>query len=260
MKQLSADTKFAYLGKAGSAFTPGFRRRLEMITKYLDLKNKTILDMGCGDGVWLEEFAKYTNTASVFGSEYDKEKVDTLIKKIDLKGSKILPENIKHCPGEALNFSSNFFDVVFHNEVLEHVQDDVKTLKECLRVLKPNGHLVFFTPNRGWPFEQHGIFFNGKYIWGNIPLLPWLPKFFYKKFAYHVRNYSNKDIRKVIDSASEGVEIQIVKHTRIFPGFDGMVRRLGLVGRMVRKVFFILEGTPLNFFGISHFIIVKKNK
>lgn len=254
MQTLDNKTKFAYLGKPGGVFSKGFERRLKMITKKIDLTNKKILDMGCGAGVWLNKFAEYTNPKNVFGSEYDVEAVTEL----KTMPNPIPIENIINCPGEDLAFADNFFDIVFHNEVLEHVQDDKKTLSECLRVLKPGGYMVFFTPNRGWPFEQHGVFIGEKYIWGNIPLLPWLPKYFYQKFAYHVRNYSNGDIKRFFRALSNKYPLEIVLHTRIFPGFDGAVRRFGVVGKIIRSFFFLIEKTPLNFFGISHFVILKK--
>lgn len=265
MKFLDKSTKFAHLGKPGSVFSMGFARRLDLIESKIDLKNKVILDMGCGEGVWLREFAKLTLPGNVYGSEYDSSQVEGIQSMLenatldDRKTDKLLQiplNNIVNCPGESLTFKDNFFDIVFHNEVLEHVQDDLQTLKECFRVLDEQGYLVFFTPNRGWPFETHGIFLNNKYIWGNIPLLPWLPGFIYKKFAPHVRNYSNKDIKNLIKNSGG----EIIYHSHVFPGFDGLVRRFGIVGKLVQGIFHNLESTPLHHFGISHFVIARKAK
>ena len=275
MKTLSADTKFAYLGKPGEIFSKGFQRRLDLITKLVDFKDKKILDLGCGEGVWLGQFTKFTDPKNVYGSEYDKEKVDRLKlhpPQSPFKGGSpsgqgdVIPVlNIINCPGEKLDFPNNFFDIVFQNEVLEHVQDDKKTIEECARVLKPGGKLIIFTPNRGWPFETHGMFLGGKYYWGNIPLLPWMPKFIFRKFAPHVRNYSNREIRSLIENplptsplSRGGVPLRIIYHKHVFPGFDGLVRRFGFVGKIIQGFFFWLEKTPLHFFGISHIIIAEK--
>ena len=114
--------------------------------------------------------------------------------------------------------------------------------------------MVFFTPNRGWPFETHGMFLNGKYYWGNIPFLPWMPKFLYKKFAPHVRNYSNGDIKRLIKQSGG----EIVYHSHVFSGFDGLVNRFGFFGKLIQRFFHAIEKTPLHFFGISHFVIAKK--
>ncbi len=256
MKVLDEHTKFAHLGKPGTYFTKGFQRRLDKITKIVDLKDKKILDMGCGEGVWTFEFSKYTNPKNVFASEYDPEQVQRF-KSMSLEERAGIPEeNFLNCPGESLAFEDNTFDIVFHNEVLEHVQDDQKTINECLRVLKPDGLMIFFTPNTLWPFEQHGMFFRGKYYWGNIPFLPYMPNFIYKKFAPHVRNYGSWTINKLLRSSS--VANETVYFTQIFSGFDGLARKFGLIGRGIQKFVHFFDKTPLHIFGISHFVIVRK--
>ncbi len=249
MKVLSSDTKHAHLGKPGSEFSPGFERRLRMIIKKIDLADKKILDFGTGEGVWLNQFAKIAGSDNVFGSDIDAASIEKA--KGQFKGPS---ENIKVAAGENLPFPSEYFDVVFSNEVLEHVEDDKQAVNEMLRVLKPGGKIVLFTPNRGWPFETHGAFIRGKYYWGNVPFLPWMPKSIRVKFAPHVRNYSNVELLKLFPKEST----RIVQHKHIFPGFDGMVRRLRFIGRVIKKVFHLLEKTPLHYFGISHFLILEK--
>ncbi len=258
MKVLDEATKFAHLGKPGTAFSKGFERRLKKVERLVNLKDAVILDQGAGEGVWMNEFTNYTSPSKIFGFDIDKEnfeKFQELQTGVDIN-KKIPLQNFKICPAEKLDFDSNFFDVVFSNEVLEHVQDDNKSVKEVIRVLKPGGYFVIFTPNRGWPFETHGMFFRGKYYWGNIPFLPWLPKFVSKRFASHVRNYSNKDIKRLFSN----IDAKIIYHSHVFPGFDKLSKKRGLVGKLVQKFFHAIEKTPLNYFGISHFLIVKKSK
>lgn len=249
MQTLDSKTKFAHLGKPGAAFSKGFQRRLDMVSKLADLDGKIILDQACGEGVWLNQFAKFTDPKNVYGFDIDPESIE-----IALKQTSIPKDNLKVCAAENLDFPSNYFDIVFSNEVLEHVNDDKKSVEEVMRVLKPGGQFIFFTPNRGWPFETHGMFCNGKYYWGNIPFLPWMPKRIFKKFAPHVRNYSNSEIRKLIKNSGG----KIIYHTHVFSGFDGAVRRFGLWGKLIQKLFHLLEKTPLNWFGISHLVVVSK--
>ena len=45
-----------------------------------------------------------------------------------------------------LPFADGSFDLVVHSHVLEHVADDVAVLRECLRVLRPGGRVVFNVP------------------------------------------------------------------------------------------------------------------
>ena len=43
-------------------------------------------------------------------------------------------------------FDENTFDVVFCNHVMEHVESDIKAMKEILRVLKPGGWAIMQSP------------------------------------------------------------------------------------------------------------------
>jgi ubiquinone/menaquinone biosynthesis C-methylase UbiE len=279
MQTLDKDTKFAHLGKPGSSFSKGFQRRLDIITKLIDFKDKKILDLGCGEGVWIAKWLEMTAPENVYGEDIDPENINKILNskyevpnKLEMQNSKnpnainLVASNFKACPAEKLEFPDNTFDIVFSNEVMEHVKDDVQVMKEVLRVLKPGGKYVFFTPNRGWPFETHGMFFRGKYIWGNIPFLPWMPKKIFNKFAPHVRNYSNGEIKNMISSSQYPVpsnqkdknDWKLVYHKHVFPAFDKLERKFGMLGKLLQKTFHFLEKTPLHFFGISHLVIVQK--
>ncbi len=58
-------------------------------------------------------------------------------------------------------FEENKFDVVLCNHVLEHVQDDIKAMKEIKRVLRPGGWAIlqvpFFSPVPDVTFEDNSI-------------------------------------------------------------------------------------------------------
>lgn len=45
-----------------------------------------------------------------------------------------------------LPFPDNEFDIVFCNHVLEHIEDDIKAMKELFRVMKPGGMGIFQVP------------------------------------------------------------------------------------------------------------------
>ncbi len=46
----------------------------------------------------------------------------------------------------SIPFNDNYFDIIICNHVLEHVQDDLKAMKELYRVLKPNGWGILQVP------------------------------------------------------------------------------------------------------------------
>lgn len=64
---------------------------------------------------------------------------------------------LKHSPyqnvlalAEHIPFRSASFDYVILSEVLEHVNDKIKVLQECYRILKSRGLLLLSTPREGW--------------------------------------------------------------------------------------------------------------
>jgi len=224
-----------HLGSPSLILTKGLLYRFERVKEFINFKNSKVLDIGCGIGAFLEKFKN--EGADVYGIDIDKDKINIAKEKF---------YNVFVSPAEKLNFNNNFFDVIFLHEVLEHVDDDVKTINEAFRVLKKGGKIIIFTPNRLWPFETHGIYLFGKYIFGNIHLVNYLPSFIFKKLTPHVRNYTKKDLLKVFQNQNY---IQIY-YNRVFPGFDGLANRIPLIGKLIKQLFQFLNKTPLSIFGI----------
>jgi SAM-dependent methyltransferase len=156
--------------------------------------------------------------------------------------------------GERLPFATVSFDVVFSHEVLEHVDDDRACVAEMVRVTRPGGRIVVFVPNRLYPFETHGVFWRGRYRFGNAPLVNWLPTPLRDRLAPHVRAYTSRSLRRLFD----GLPARIVHHTQIFPGYDNVVARRPILGQALRAFTYALERTPLRAFGLSHLLVAEK--
>ena len=156
--------------------------------------------------------------------------------------------------GEALPFTDENFNLVLSHEVLEHVADDRRCLEEIVRVLKPGGRLVLFVPNRGYPFETHGIYWRGKYHFGNKFGVNYLPRRWRDKLAPHVRVYSGKDLERLM----AGLPLQVVECTVIFGGYDNIIARYPRLGGMLRSFLQFLEKTPMRVLGLSQFWVVEK--
>jgi len=165
----------------------------------------------------------------------------------------LLP-NIAVAPAEQLPFAQGSFDVVLLHEVIEHVGDDRQAIREAHRVLASGGRMVIFAPNRLYPLETHGIFWRGRYHFGNVPLINWLPGLLRNRLAPHVRAYTAGSLRRLFN----GLEVTFVIHTQIFPGYDKIVTRQPWLGRLLRRLTYVLEGTPLRLFGLSHLLVAQK--
>lgn len=165
-----------------------------------------------------------------------------------------LTEQVLCGAGEALPLPGEYFDLVLSHEVLEHVQDDQAAIREIVRVLRPGGRLVLFVPNRGYPFETHGIYWQGKYRFGNIPLVNYLPRSLRNRLAPHVRVYSRKDLEALF----QGLPVRFVHRTVIFGAYDNIIARRPGLGKLLRGILQTLERTPLRGLGLSHYWVIEK--
>ena len=123
-----------------------------------------------------------------------------------------------------------------------------------IRVARPGGRIVIFVPNRLYGFETHGVFWRGRYCFGNVPVVNWLPTRLRDRLAPHVRAYTSRDLQRLFDA----LPVRVVHHTQIYPGYDNIVARSQALGRLIRSVTYALEGTPLRAFGLSHFLVLER--
>jgi len=236
--------KAALRGEPSYIWREGQQRRLEMIVKAAGERIKgMILENGCGVGMYMERLSPFGGT--VIGLEYDFERAHE---------ARINSPHILNAAGENLPLPSGTFDLILSHEVIEHVQDDRAAIGEMIRALKPNGRLVLFCPNRGYPFETHGIYWKGKYHFGNKLFVNYLPRAWRDTLAPHVRVYSKKDVLKLFD----GLPVKFIEQTIIFGAYDNIIARFGIFGKLLRRILQLLEKTPLKIFGLSHFWVVEK--
>jgi SAM-dependent methyltransferase len=245
MRQAEATSrsKAVRLGHPSYVWRAGQERRVRLVERYVVLKGAYILDVGCGLGLYIDRFRAYSE--HVYGVDIDPDKVRQVRKR--------WPQ-VDESSAEDLPYPNGFFDVVFSNEVLEHVQDDRAGVAEACRVLKPGGHLVIYTPNRWYPFETHGFYWRGQYHYGNIPLVNYLPDRWRNRLCPHVRAYTRRELRSLL----RGCEGQTVVHRGIFAGYDNIVEKHPLLGRLLQRASYALEETPLQWLGLSHLLIFQK--
>lgn len=111
---------------------------LTFLKKYLKKKHDLkIVDIGCGAGGMIDLLGYYGTVTGV-----DKNK--HIVHHNKKNGRKVYCGNL-----DKLNFSDNSFELVTLLEVLEHVNDDMKGLKEVYRILKPEG--IFFISVPAFP-------------------------------------------------------------------------------------------------------------
>jgi SAM-dependent methyltransferase len=242
----SSSPKAAMCGEPSYVWRAGQERRLRMIRDATpDLASSQVLEVGCGLGLYVERLRRHA--PAVFGLEYD-------FARAAEAAARFPPATVACGAGECLPFPDDAFGMVLSNEVIEHVQDDRSTMAEMVRVLRPGGRLVVFCPNRWYPVETHGIYWHGRYHFGNVPLVNYLPDPWRNRLAPHVRAYTRRGLVALL----RGLPVRIVTQRRIFGGYDNIIARLGSAGRVVRAMMYAAERTPLSVLGLSHLLVAEK--
>lgn len=116
-------------------------------------KNKTVLDIACGDGYGSNILAG--SSAMVVGIDIDEET-------IDIAKKKYINSKLQFEVGDVqlINYPDNFFDLAVSFETIEHVdrKKQILFLREVNRVLKPNGIFIISTPDKDIEGEGHNHF------------------------------------------------------------------------------------------------------
>lgn len=108
-----------------------------LLRDYIKKEAGPFLDLGCGDG----SFCATLSLDDVYGMDIDEQAVKGSVQGGCYK--KVVIANALHIP-----FSSSFFNTVFSNCALEHMDGLKDVLKEVYRVLKKNGKFIFTVPTK----------------------------------------------------------------------------------------------------------------
>jgi 2-polyprenyl-3-methyl-5-hydroxy-6-metoxy-1,4-benzoquinol methylase len=183
------------IGGGDTATPHNLRKRVAFLESAIGLRNRRVLDAGCGAGEYVEAFALLG--ADVVGLEFNLEKVTRYLQRHP--GSKrVMQGELSGVP-----LPSESFDVIVLNEVLEHVPDQLGALREMRRLLRKGGRLAVFSPNRIYPFETHGVCLrkSGRTLTPWIPFIPYVPVGLGQRwFIYPARNYWPRELRRVVES------------------------------------------------------------
>lgn len=107
---------------------------------------------------------------------------------------------------ERLPLRGETLDLAGVTDVLEHVEDDERVVRECLRVLKPGGILLVTVPALRWLYSDHD------------------------RALGHIRRYSRADVRRLFSRSGFQIERITYFNTLLLPlaivfRIAGMLRR-----------------------------------
>lgn len=160
----------------------------------------TVLDLGAGAGI-VSEMNFHGRAARVCGVDLDPRVLDNPF----LDEGRVADAGCIPYPDES-------FDVVFADNVMEHLAEPEKVFKEIRRVLKPAGTLLFKTPNR-----SH-----------YMPMIARLTPHRFHQFVNKLRGRAEEDTFPTLYRANSLVQI---RRLAVATGFE--------IGRLER-----IEGRP----------------
>lgn len=128
-----------------------------------------MLDVGCGSGIFLEILP--------FKYKYGVDISEIAVEKAKGKGIVAQVVNVEL---EKLPYESDYFDLVFCMEILEHLFDASLLLSEIKRVLKPTAYVYCTVPNDIYRLPNRLAILAGKYFSKHKPYASSHIRFFKK--------------------------------------------------------------------------------
>jgi 2-polyprenyl-6-hydroxyphenyl methylase / 3-demethylubiquinone-9 3-methyltransferase len=139
--------------------------RLGFITSATSLRDKQVLDVGCGAGILTEALAK--QAARVVG-------IDLAADTLAVARLHAIESGVQNTDYRALSVESLAaecpcsFDVVTCMEMLEHIPDPGQAVRACAALLQPEGHVFFSTIDRT-PKAYLTAVLGAEYLFGILP-------------------------------------------------------------------------------------------
>jgi len=111
------------------------------LEKYVELKNKKILEWGCGPARIIRHLPRLLDqSCKIYGSDYNKQTIEWC--RENISDVTFVSNNLQ----PPLEFDNNYFDIVYANSVLTHLSEEMHYawFQELLRISQKGG-IIFLT-------------------------------------------------------------------------------------------------------------------
>jgi SAM-dependent methyltransferase len=110
---------------------------------YTGARGKRVLDVGCGNGYVLAQYARHG--AEVHGIDLTETALSLSRRRFELAG---LSGTFQRTDGDTIPYPDATFDIVCSMGVLHHIEDPRPMLAEMRRVLRPGGEIIVMMYHR----------------------------------------------------------------------------------------------------------------
>ena len=166
------------------------KKRFTEVSRIINPVKGKVLDVGCNDGTFSKIIFERTKANKLIG-------IDVLQTSVDWANKHWKNPRMKFIVGDAhnLKFPGGYFDAVFCLEVLEHVEEPLKTLREIKRVMKKSGYGIFLVPSDSFLFRLVWFF------WLNFYPRGWVWR------ETHIQTYRGNFLPKICKKVGFKVEV-----------------------------------------------------
>jgi ubiquinone/menaquinone biosynthesis C-methylase UbiE len=171
----------------------------------------SVLDVACGSGYGSARLAEHAR--QVIGVDCDHRVVRNATLRYGSKSCRFLTADACRLP-----FDDGAFDCIVSFQTIEHIRNDLGFVRELRRVLSPTGVCMVTTPNRILRLRP------GQRPWNR----------------FHVREYDQESLQKVLRTAFSSVEVRGVTATARWAAFER---------RRIRSAMYVARIDPL---GLRH--------
>lgn len=124
--------------KKKGLYVNNWKRKMDLTED--KLKNKVVLDAGCGSGYTTNYFSQFTK--EINGIDISKEDIEEARNMYNARNLFFKVGSVEQIP-----FKDSTFDVVYSHWVIEHLKKPQKIIDEAYRVLKPRGIFILWVQN-----------------------------------------------------------------------------------------------------------------